>query len=214
MKPCLLLITVLLIQQLKAQDNPFVHLPNINTDSLFCRMHGDTTSSGHKMIVVGKGYIEEGDLVSWRRSGWWLEYTADGVKIRQSRYEDHKVKEIKVFGKDGRPTVAMPLPEIRAAYPGGDGEWSKSVSKAIVAKTQDLLWDNAEGSVTVGFVVEKDGTVDHISILESLDRLTDKLVLKIAGNSPLWFPGAQDGQPAADYVVRVIIFHFKVHHYN
>lgn len=57
---------------------------------------------------------------------------------------------------------------------------------------------NIEGTVVVRFVVEKDGSVDGIRILRSVDINLDYEAIRVCKKLPKFIPGRKDGQ-----VVRV-----------
>ncbi|MCL2562043.1 MAG: energy transducer TonB [Rikenellaceae bacterium] len=53
----------------------------------------------------------------------------------------------------------------------------------------------ADGTVTVLFVVEKDGRLGNIRIINSTNRALDTEVMRVLRSSPRWEPGKQGGEP-------------------
>ncbi|MDH6354370.1 TonB family protein [Dysgonomonas sp. PH5-45] len=51
-----------------------------------------------------------------------------------------------------------------------------------------------EGRVVVSFVVEKDGSLSEIKVIQSLDPACDKEAVRVIGSMPKWKPGKQNGQ--------------------
>lgn len=54
---------------------------------------------------------------------------------------------------------------------------------------------NIQGKVLVTFVVEKDGSVSNIKLLQGLTPEQDKEVIRVVHNLRRWKPGLQDGKP-------------------
>lgn len=50
------------------------------------------------------------------------------------------------------------------------------------------------GRVIVQFIVEKDGSVDNVTLLESFDKAAGEECLRVVKSSPKWSPGVQDGK--------------------
>jgi protein TonB len=53
---------------------------------------------------------------------------------------------------------------------------------------------NIQGKVWVSFVVEKDGSVSNIKLLQGLTPEQDKEVIRVVNNLRRWKPGMQDGK--------------------
>jgi protein TonB len=52
-----------------------------------------------------------------------------------------------------------------------------------------------EGSVFVGFVVERDGTIADVQIIKGIDVDCDKEAVRVVSKMPPWKPGKQSGRP-------------------
>ena len=52
-----------------------------------------------------------------------------------------------------------------------------------------------EGRVIVQFLINKDGSVSDISILEGVCESIDNEVIRVVSESPDWTPGHIDGKP-------------------
>ena len=55
--------------------------------------------------------------------------------------------------------------------------------------------NNIQGKVTLSFVIEKDGTLTHIEVLQSPDRSLSEEASRILAQSPKWTPGKQRNIP-------------------
>ena len=66
--------------------------------------------------------------------------------------------------------------------------------------------DHKYGSVLVRFVVNEDGSLSDMEILESPDELLGKEALRVLGLSPEWVPAKRDGVPIKQQMVLPIEF--------
>ena len=64
----------------------------------------------------------------------------------------------------------------------------------------------ADGTVTASFVVEKDGRLGNIKIINSTNRALNAEVIRILRSSPRWTPGKQNGSPVRVEFVMPISF--------
>ncbi len=55
--------------------------------------------------------------------------------------------------------------------------------------------NNIQGKVTLSFVIEKDGTLTHIEVLQSPDKSLSDEAARILAQSPKWTPGKQRNIP-------------------
>jgi protein TonB len=54
---------------------------------------------------------------------------------------------------------------------------------------------NIEGTVFVGFVVERDGSIADVQIVKGIDSDCDKEAVRVVSKMPPWKPGKQSGKP-------------------
>jgi protein TonB len=52
-----------------------------------------------------------------------------------------------------------------------------------------------EGTVVVGFVVERDGSISNVNVLRSPDPSLSKEAVRVVKSMPKWNPGMQNGSP-------------------
>lgn len=58
---------------------------------------------------------------------------------------------------------------------------------------------NIEGDVLVKFVIEKDGSIGEVTILESANTLLNDEAIRVVKAMPKWNPGNRDGEPLRIY---------------
>lgn len=79
-------------------------------------------------------------------------------------------------------------------FPGGERALvcflASSVRYPVIAQENGV-----QGTVTVSFVIERDGSVSDVAILRSIDPSLDKEALRVVQTLPRWNPGKQRGKP-------------------
>lgn len=79
-------------------------------------------------------------------------------------------------------------------FPGGLGELMKWLGKNI--RYPAIAQENGiQGKVTIGFVVERDGSVSNVTVLQGIDPNLDKEAVAVIKRMPKWKPGMQTGKP-------------------
>ena len=101
-------------------------------------------------------------------------------------------------------TVVETMPE----FPGGQGALLQYLAKSI--KYPVIAQENGiQGRVVLSFVIEKDGRLTNIQVLQTPDRSLSEEAIRVLNKSPKWSPGKQRNQ-----VVRVkytLPVDFRVH---
>ena len=86
------------------------------------------------------------------------------------------------------------MPDQFAAYPGGEKGLIKDILNHLVYP-KNAIKQGIHGKVFVKFVVEKDGTVDDIKVIRSVDPLLDAAAIRLVKSLKPWVPGYKDGEP-------------------
>ena len=66
-----------------------------------------------------------------------------------------------------------------------------------------------QGTVVCQFIVEKDGSVDSVTVVRSVDSLLDKEAVRVIESMPKWAPGEKNGQPVRVKYTLPIKFQLK-----
>jgi TonB family protein len=75
-------------------------------------------------------------------------------------------------------------------FPGNVNDWlAQNIVYPEYAKN-----NNIHGTVFVGFVVEKDGSVSNVTIKQGVQSSIDQEALRVISLMPRWSPGMQNGQ--------------------
>ena len=100
---------------------------------------------------------------------------------------------------DGPVPFYLLKPDTYARFQGGDAnEFPKWLSRQLFAPSVKVC--KHTGTVRAGFVVDADGNVKDIEILDSVCEELDALVAKTIAKSPKWEPATANGKPVAQYL--------------
>ncbi len=82
----------------------------------------------------------------------------------------------------------------KAEFPGGYEKMKKYFEKNTrYARKEDR--NNNIGIVYISFIVEKDGSLDSLKLLQTLTEYYDREALRLIKSMPKWKPAMQNGQP-------------------
>ena len=79
-------------------------------------------------------------------------------------------------------------------FQGGDLSKFRNWVQQHVKYPQIALENGIQGNVVIKFVVEKDGSVTNIQVLQSPDRSLGEEASRVLATSPKWEPGQQSSQ--------------------
>jgi TonB family protein len=96
---------------------------------------------------------------------------------------------------DGLPeTLKTRVNSTQAEFPGGPEKMKKYFEKNTrYAREADK--NNHMGIVYVTFIVEKDGSLDSVKLLQTLTEYYDQEALRLVKKMPKWKPAMQNGLP-------------------
>ena len=89
------------------------------------------------------------------------------------------------------------LVQQKPSFEGGDASaFTKWVNSQIVYP-QAAQAAGTEGRVVLKFKVGKDGSVQNVKVIKSVDPELDAEDVRVVSSSPAWTPGQQNGEPVA-----------------
>ena len=120
--------------------------------------------------------------------------------------DDKKIPPIDFTIIDEDPVIIIKEPEfeiideiiyesvaIEPSFPGGDAEFANFIKSNIVYP--ELASEMGEqGIVYVKFVVNRDGSIEQVSIRQSVTESLDKEAMRVVKKMPNWIPGEQGGK--------------------
>ena len=104
---------------------------------------------------------------------------------------DAIVEEEEEIIEDAPLIKAEVMPTFQGGYLNDFRDW---VQKQL-RYPQIALENNITGRVTLQFVIEKDGRLTSIKVLQSPDSSLSKEAIRVVSSSPKWSPGMQRNQP-------------------
>lgn len=69
--------------------------------------------------------------------------------------------------------------------------------------------NGSEGTVTVSFVVERDGSVTNVKVMKGVDRFLDAEAIRVVSRSPKWTPGSNRGKPVRVQIILPVVFRLE-----
>jgi TonB family protein len=111
--------------------------------------------------------------------------------------------------EESRGSTPYDKVDVMPVFPGGDQGLVKFIAENI-SYPESAKMIGTQGKVFVKFAVEKDGSVDQLSILQSVDPLLDAEALRVVGKLPKFEnPGLINGKPVAVWYIIPINFALK-----
>jgi periplasmic protein TonB len=100
-----------------------------------------------------------------------------------------------VLKRPGRDNV-LTISDVKPSFPGGESAMGAYLNKNIKYPTM-AKEDGIKGTVFVKFVIEKDGTVDDVTISKGVHPLLDAEAVRVVKSMPKWAAGKMAGQSVA-----------------
>jgi TonB family protein len=94
-------------------------------------------------------------------------------------------------------------------FQGGDISKFRAWVMQHIKYPQIALENGIQGNVIVKFVVEKDGKLSNIQVLQSPDKTLSEAAIQVLQKSPMWKPGKQRNKPVRVAYTLPISFHIK-----
>lgn len=85
-------------------------------------------------------------------------------------------------------------PDSPAQFRGGQLKFAEYLSESL-KYSDDAIQHDIRGKVLLSFVVDKDGSITDINVIENLGYGLDEIAVKVMKNSPPWTPAMLNGIP-------------------
>ena len=147
--------------------------PNIDFTIREVEKHGDT------MMYSMDPFTISGDIVNKLKN-----------KIMTDEDIDLEVTEVGCVDNDTVYNIVEQMPE----FPGKEKAMMEFVTHNI-HYPEEAKEKGIEGRVFVGFVVEKDGSINEVKVLKGIGHGCDEEAVRVVKSMPKWKPGMQKGKP-------------------
>lgn len=114
----------------------------------------------------------------------FLDFSADAVVVPVAKKEEKVVEDT--------PFVVV---EEMPKFQGGDLNAFRNWVQGRLKYPQIAAENGIQGRVVLDFVVERDGSLTNINVLQSPDRSLSDEATRVLATSPKWSPGKQRNQP-------------------
>ncbi len=94
---------------------------------------------------------------------------------------------------------------IAPQFPGGALALAEYLKKNLKYPAEAEA-NNIEGKVYVGFIVEKDGSLSNLEIINGIDSGCNEEAMRVLRTSPTWLPGTFNGNPVRTAYTLAITF--------
>lgn len=84
--------------------------------------------------------------------------------------------------------------DVMPSFPGGKSAMLKFIT-ANINYPQDAQRRKAQGRVVCEFIINKDGRISDVKVIESVDPVLDKEAIRVIKLMPKWSPGERLGNP-------------------
>jgi protein TonB len=92
-------------------------------------------------------------------------------------------------------TVVYHTVETPPAFPGGVDKLGAYILKHLKITANDLKPDGFSGRFIMQMIIEKDGSVTHVKMLNKANKKMGNKIVNVLNHSPKWQPGLLNGQP-------------------
>jgi protein TonB len=104
-----------------------------------------------------------------------------------------------------KSTINSPVKvEIESEFPGGARGWLAYLNSHLVYPKKAIR-KRIEGTVLLQFIVDKDGSVSDLKVLDG-DPILAEAALKAMEDTPKWLPAVQNGKKVKSYKKQPIQF--------
>ena len=128
------------------------------------------------------------------------EFDADAEIVTQVvEVEEEEIEEDQPFIK----VEKMPT------FRGGDLNQFRNWVQGRLRYPQIAQENGISGRVVLSFVVERDGSVTNIQVLQAPDKSLAEEATRVVGNSPKWEPGMQSNKPVRVKYTLPVVFQIQ-----
>lgn len=123
--------------------------------------------------------------------------------------EKPKEKTPKNTVKEAEPKDLVKTPEQPAMPPNNSYPGFYKFVRENLKYPEQAIKDGVEGTVRVEFVVNKDGSISHVKVVQGIGAGCDEEAIRIVKQSPKWIAGIHKGNPVTTKSLIPISFKIK-----
>ena len=129
----------------------------------------------------------------------------DPVQQQEEQKDVELTEEEPPINLNGDDEDVLRVVEELPQYPGGMVEFMKWLTAQLHYPDQALK-QKLQGKVIISFIVNKDGSLSDLKLVQSAGKLLDDEALRVARLMPKWKPGIDKGKPCRSMIAIPIVF--------
>ena len=129
----------------------------------------------------------------------------DPVQQQEEQKDVELTEEEPPINRNGDDEDVLRVVEELPQYPGGMVEFMKWLTAQLHYPDQALK-QKLQGKVIISFIVNKDGSLSDLKLVQSAGKLLDDEALRVARLMPKWKPGIDKGKPCRSMIAIPIVF--------
>lgn len=127
------------------------------------------------------------------------------VQQQQEQKDVELTEEEPPINLNGDDEEKLRIVEELPQYPGGMVEFMKWLTATLHYPDQALK-QKIQGKVIISFIVNKDGSLSDLKLVQSAGKLLDDEAMRVARLMPNWKPGIDKGKPCRSMIAIPIVF--------
>ena len=167
------------LEELQALDPQTIDNISVLKDKASLEVFGEEGKNG-VIIVTTKGAAREAVTMTLQPSSSTA--TSDDVEV-----------VVVDMYPETHDSEAFDVVEQMPEYPGGMEAFMKFLAENI-RYPEAASKAGVQGRVLVNFIVEKDGTISNIHVIQKVNDYLDAEAVRVVGAMPKWTPGMHDGK--------------------
>jgi protein TonB len=151
-----------------------------------------------------------GYYINGLREGTWNFYNDKGKTYLTKEYSQGNVVSEKVHEElpEGLKEAPPKAGEVESAFAGGIKGWQQYLNKNL-RYPREAYSVSIQGEVRMMFVVNKEGVVEDLWVMKSVEHSLDEESLRLIADSPKWTPAVQDGHVVKSYKIQPIRYRLQ-----
>ena len=148
------------------------------------------TITTHKADGTPADYMN----LHWEMDGDIARYTAENFSISTEESLLILLEGLSTLADKPENDTVFQVVDEMPEFPGGEKALMDYVSNNV-KYPQEAKDKNIAGRVFIGFVVEKDGSINEVKVLRGIGGGCDEEAVRVIKSMPKWKPGIQKGKP-------------------
>jgi antitoxin component YwqK of YwqJK toxin-antitoxin module len=166
-------------------------------------------STGPSLAWYEKGQLSDsGCYLNDKRTGSWKFYFDNGQKSAEVTFENDEIIQQIYWNSDGSNHEDLTDVNVSPAPEGGLKNLYKYISDNLKYSKKSRR-KGITGKLYVGFIVDKQGKINHLKIFKGLSKEIDEAAIQILQTMPDWNPGIQYNRIIDCRMVLPLVFNLK-----